>query len=125
MGRRLLTFITRTSRSTHERHPYLLLPKADFMPAQVLADLLERLDHSRVPVDATQYRSVVLHLEGVLKQLPSDGKLRNLLDTHPAAAQMYENLHYAHSGLVRSPLEQSLSAERLARDAIQRAMRTP
>lgn len=97
--------------------------KSDLTPARVLAALLERLDHSKVPVDGAQYRSVVLHLEGVLEQLPSDGELRALLDTHPAAAQVYENMHYAHAGLVRSPLEQSLGAEKLARDAIQRAMR--
>lgn len=93
--------------------------------ARVLAALLERLDNSRVPVDATQYRSVVLHLEGELKQLPSDKGLGVLLDTHPSAAQVYENVNYAHAGLVRSALEPSLDAERLAKDAIQRAMRSP
>lgn len=98
---------------------------SDLAPVRVLAALLERLEHSKVPVDAAQYRSVVLHLEGVLKQLPSDGAVGVLLDTHPAAAQVYENMHYAHAGLVRSPLEQSLGAEKLAKDAIQRAMRSP
>src|SRR5690554_6919563 len=99
--------------------------QSDLTTARVLAALLERLDNSQVPVDGTQYRSVVLHLEHELKLLPADGGLDVLLDSHPSAAQVYENLNYAHAGLVRSSLESSLRAEQLARTAIQRVMRPP
>jgi hypothetical protein len=43
--------------ATHP-HPH----KTDLTVTHVLAELLERLEHSAVPVGPEQYRSVVLHL---------------------------------------------------------------
>lgn len=100
-------------------------PAVDLAPVRVLAALLERLDNSQIPVDPAQYRSVVLHLEGAFRALPGSVGLGDLLSSHPSAAQVYENLNYAHAGLVRSPLEASLAAEGLARSAIQRAKSPP
>ena len=99
--------------------------RADLTVIHTLAELLERLDHSAVPVGAAQYRSVVAHLVGELAVVEPDIRLRALLDTHPATAELYENLNYCHAGLCRSPLETALSAELGARDAIARAMRRP
>ena len=99
--------------------------RADLTVIHTLAELLERLDHSAVPVGADQYRSVVSHLAGELAVVEPDLRLRALLDTHPAAAELYENLNYRHAGLCRSPLDAALSAEFGARDAIARAMRRP
>ena len=93
--------------------------------AHVLARLLERLDNSAVAVDAGQYRSVVLHLVGEFNELQSSQGLGPLLDAHPAAAQVYENVNYTYAGLCRSSLEASLAAEQQAKVAIQRAMRPP
>ena len=93
--------------------------------AHVLARLLERLDNSSVAVSAEQYRSVVLHLVDELNALQSVQGLSVLLDAHPAAAQVYENVNYAHPGLCRSSLEASLAAEQQAKIAIERAMRSP
>lgn len=90
----------------------------------VLAALLERLENSTIPVAAEQYRSVVLHLVGEFNEV-SDPGLAALLDAHPAAAQVYENVNYANAGLCRSPLETSLAAELQAKTAIERAMRPP
>ena len=86
-----------------------------------LAQLLERLDHSAVAVDAAQYRLVATRLSDALAQAQPSDALRALLNAHPASAELYENLHYAHAGLVRSPLERSLSTEAAARDAIRSA----
>lgn len=91
----------------------------------VLAELLERLEHSAEPVGPEQYRSVALHLVDELHERQSDTALQALLDTHPAAAEVYENVNYQYAGLCRSPLERSLDAERQARQAIARAMRLP
>ena len=91
----------------------------------VLAALLERLENSAVPVGAEQYRSVVLHLLDEFNEVQSDQALGALLDAHPAAAQLYENMNYAHAGLCRSSLETSLAAELQAKTAIERAMRPP
>ena len=91
----------------------------------MLAELLERLEHSSAPVGAEQYRSVVMHLVNEFSDVKSDAALGALLETHPAAAELYENLHYEVAGLCRSSLDASLDAERQARAAIQRAMRQP
>lgn len=89
----------------------------------VLAELLERLEHSAAPVGAEQYRSVVEHLVNEFHLIPSGAELGALLDTHPAASELYENVHYDVAGLCRSSLDAAMNAERLARDAIERAMR--
>ena len=89
----------------------------------VLAQLLERLEHSTAKVGAEQYRSVVEHLAHEFHVIPSSVELGALLDAHPAAAELYENLHYDVAGLCRSSLETAIEAERQAREAINRAMR--
>ena len=91
----------------------------------VLAALLERLDNSTIAVGAEQYRSVVLHLAHEFNQVQTDSGLGALLDAHPAAAQLYENVNYTHAGLCRSSLEVSLAAEQQAKSVIERAMRAP
>ena len=100
----------------------LQLSQTDLTVTHVLAELLERLEHSAVPVGAEQYRSVATHLIDAMGQLVPGRALAALLDTHPAAAQVYENLNYQHAGLCRSALEPALQAEQQARQAIKRAM---
>ena len=91
--------------------------------AGVLAQLLERLDASRIPVDAHQYRTVVT---GLTQMLADDNvDWQPLLAESPAAAAVYENLHYAEAGLCRSPLDAAMDAEVLARKAIDLARQTP
>jgi hypothetical protein len=43
-----------------------------------------------------------------------------LLDHFPAAAEVYENLQYAHAGLCRVPLEVSLTSELATRSLLDR-----
>jgi len=99
--------------------------KTDLAVTHVLAQLLERLEHSSEPVGAEQYRSVVMHLVHEFGDVESDAGLGQLLDAYPAAAQLYENLNYQHAGLCRSSLDASLAAELAAKSAIERAMRRP
>ena len=87
----------------------------------VLARMLERLDRSTVPVDAQQYRTVVSRLSAALAEVPPGASLQAVLDAFPAAAQVYENLHYGEAGLCRSPLELATGAELAAREAIEAA----
>lgn len=96
--------------------------KNDLTVTHVLAELLERLEHSKVPVDAGQYRSVVEHLVKELSDVETGSALRALLDTHPAASELYENINYQHAGLCRSELDVSLAAEQQAKKAITHAM---
>ncbi|MES2402197.1 MAG: hypothetical protein V4573_19550 [Pseudomonadota bacterium] len=97
--------------------------KADLTNTFVLAELLERLDHSATPVDAGQYRIVAEHLASEFSEVVQGTELRALLDTHPAAAELYENLNYQYAGLCRSALDASLATEKLAKQAIAAAMR--
>lgn len=92
---------------------------------ETLAQLLERLEHSAVPVGADQYRSVVMHLVHEFSDVEQGIALSQLLDAYPAAAQVYENLNYQHAGLCRSALDASLGAELRAKEAIARAMQRP
>lgn len=89
----------------------------------VLARMLERLERSAVAVDAQQYRALVQHLEAELASVRADAQLQAVLDNFPAAAELYENLHYAHAGLCRSPLEPALAAEVQVRALIERLRR--
>jgi hemoglobin-like flavoprotein len=85
-----------------------------------LAHVLQKMEGS-TQVSAEQYRSVVQHLSEALSTVPSDAALHAVLDAHPAAAELYENLQYEHAGLCRSPLEWSMRAEQRAKDTIERA----
>ena len=88
----------------------------------VLAELLERLEHSTQPIAAAQYRAVVLHLIDEFATVRPSLALRALLSTHPAASELYENVNYQHAGLCRSALGAATTAESEARQAIMRAM---
>jgi hemoglobin-like flavoprotein len=98
-------------------------PKTDLAVTHVLAQLLERLEHSAVPVGAEQYRSVVEHLVQEFSDIEPGAELGRLLDAYPAAAEVYENLNYQHAGLCRSGLDAALAAEVSASKAIERAKR--
>jgi len=88
-----------------------------------LARLLERVERSSASVGADQYRALVRQLELALAQdLPTDA-LNAVLGAHPAAAELYENMHYEHSGLSRSPLDRSVGSEMLASQVLARAGR--
>jgi hypothetical protein len=86
-----------------------------------LAHLLQKLEASREPVSAEQYRSVAERLGAELARVPADAAVQAVLDMHPAAAEIYENVNYRHAGLCRSRLETALAAELSAREAIERA----
>ena len=91
--------------------------------AIALARLLERVETSGRAFGADQYRALVHQLGVALSQEMPDDALQAVLGAHPAAAEVYENLHYAESGLSRSSLERSVSSEMLASQAIARAAR--
>lgn len=94
----------------------------DLTVAHVFAELLERLERSAVPVGAEQYRSIVQHLVNELGDVEPGTALGALLDTHPAAAELYENVNYQYAGLCCSVLDASLAAKRQAKEVLDRAM---
>jgi hypothetical protein len=88
-----------------------------------LAQLLERIDASPRAVGADQYRSLVRQLALALDDDLPDDVLEAVLSACPAAAELYENMHYGQSGLSRQPLERSVAAELLAVQALAKAAR--
>jgi hypothetical protein len=97
-------------------------PTSGLATITVLAALLERLEHSRVPVDGAQFRAVAERLATALHTVKPTDALRDLLAAHPAASELYENTQYEVAGLCRSPLDASVASEQMAKTVIQRAM---
>ena len=95
-----------------------------FRTAITLAELLQRVEASTTTIGPSQYRALVLHLGQLLGSLPPGDGLQQLLATFPAAAEIYENLHYSHAGLCRAPLDQSLNSELAARQLIEKVQAT-
>ncbi len=76
-----------------------------------LARLLERVERAPSSASADQYRALVLQLQAALEEgLPTDA-LNAVLSAYPAAGEVYENMHYAQSGLSRSTLDSSVASE--------------
>ena len=96
----------------------LVLPQRLKAVAEMAA-LLQRLDAQPLEVSPAQYRQVVLQLKQQLQPLVMDDALDRLLLAFPAAATVYENLHYDQAGLCRAPLETALNAEMTASALIQ------
>jgi hypothetical protein len=104
---------------THDgiNHPAL-------QPLAAMAVLLERLERLPRKASAEQYREVAQRVAELLAQAEPGDALNALLSAAPATAEIYENQQYEHAGLVRSPLDAALAAEREAAAAITRARRT-
>ena len=76
-----------------------------------LARLLERVERAPSSASADQYRALVLQLQAALDEgMPTD-TLNAVLSAYPAAGEVYENMHYAQSGLSRSTLDSSVASE--------------
>ena len=103
--------------------PKLESVKSRIETVLALAGLLERVERAPTTVSADQYQSLVRQLKHALTQELPDAALQAVLGAHPAAAELYENLHYAQSGLSRSSLERSVGSEMLASQVISRAAR--
>ena len=88
-----------------------------------MAALLERLEEQPRSASAAQYRGVVRQVASLLDDAEPGEHLDALLAAAPATAALYENLHYGHAGLCKSPLEAALNAELDAVKAIDKARR--
>lgn len=91
---------------------------AELLSLVRLAQLLEAVEHRSV--DPHQYRLLAEKLSAELGEHQGHDALAGLLDHFPAAAELYENLQYAHAGLCRAPLEMSLNSELAVRDLLAR-----
>jgi hypothetical protein len=88
-----------------------------------LARLLELVERSAQRVDADQYQLLVARLQAALAEDLPEPALNAVLGALPAAAEVYENMHYQRSGLSRSSLERSVSSEMLASQLLARVSR--
>lgn len=90
-----------------------------------LARLLERVERTPSGASADQYRALVLQLQAALDDgLPTDA-LNAVLSAYPAAGEVYENMHYAQSGLSRSTLDRSVASEMAASQLLARLAAAP
>jgi hypothetical protein len=80
-------------------------------PLAVTALLLERLDCTPREASAEQYRQVAERAAELLEEAEAGPVLEQLLDAFPVLAELWENRHYATSGLCRAPLEAAMNAE--------------
>ena len=101
-------------------HVVTLTLPTELLPLVRLAQLLQALEGQGRAADPHQYRLVVEKLSAELRQHQGAEALPRLLDHFPAAAEVYENLQYAHAGLVRAPLEMSLTSELATRELLSR-----
>lgn len=85
-----------------------------------LANVLERVERSTQPVNAEQYQLLVSRLKAALSEDLPMPALNAILVALPAAAEVYENMHYEQSGLSRSGLERSVSSELLAASVLRK-----
>lgn len=104
-------------------HITLTVP-TELLPLVRLAQLLQALDGQGGAADPHQYRLLVERLTTELRQHQAHAALPPLLDHLPAAAEVYENLQYAHAGLVRAPLSLSLGSEIAVRELLARMKKT-
>ncbi len=88
--------------------------------AIALARVLEYVERGPGRIDAEQYRLLVARLKTALAEDLPVAALDAVLGALPAAAEVYENMHYQFSGLSRSPLERSVASERLAAELLAR-----
>jgi hypothetical protein len=88
-----------------------------------MAALLERLERAPRAASADQYQKVARLVGRLLSEAEPGDALNALLAMAPATAEIYENQQYAHAGLCRSPLDESLAAEQEAAAAITRSRR--
>jgi hypothetical protein len=107
-GNRLRSSTTMAATPTR-RHSIEVPPELRELAATAL--LLERLDRTRREASAEQYRGVVQRAAALLEQAEPGPVLDQLLDASPALAELWENRHYATSGLCRAPLEAAMNAE--------------
>ena len=90
-----------------------------------LARLLERVEANGVAVGADQYQALVRQVKLALDDDLPEPALQAVLGAYPAAAELYENMHYQLSGLSRSSLERSVSSEMLASQLLARMAKGP
>lgn len=93
------------------------------LPLVRLSQLLQALDGQGGAADPHQYRLLVQKISAELQAHQGHEALPKLLDHLPAAAEIYENLQYAHAGLCRAPLAMSLDSELAARALLGRVSR--
>jgi len=96
---------------------------AQLETAIALAQVLERVEHGIEPVSADQYQLLVARLKAALTVDLPEPALNAILVALPAAAELYENMHYQVSGLSRSSLDKSVASELLTTKVLARISR--
>lgn len=102
---------------------YTLSVPNELLAVARYAQLLQSLEGQGRAANPHQYQLLVQKLTAELSEQQGHEALPGLLDHFPAAGEVYENLQYAHAGLVRAPLEVSLTSELATRELLGRVSR--
>ncbi|MBA3624790.1 MAG: hypothetical protein H0W48_10155 [Methylibium sp.] len=85
--------------------------------------LLEGAERHQFRIAADEYQLLVARVRRAFEgNLPAEA-IKAVSNAFPSAGEVYENMHYARSGLSMSPLERSVSSEMAASQALQRFTR--
>ncbi len=79
-----------------------------------LTHRLEQIEAGLTPVCADYYQALVRNLTRALVQGLPGRTIQTLLNSHPAAAELYENIHYARAGLSRALPADAMASQTLA-----------
>jgi len=90
-----------------------------------LAHLLDYMEHCGGAVDAQDYLDIVTRLQQTLSGPLPEAALAAVLRSYTSAAEVFENLHYAHAGLSCASLEGKVLSEVLAARLLRRLSQRP
>ena len=79
-----------------------------------LAHRLESIEAGVTPVCANYYQALVRNLTRALSQDLPARTVETVLNAHPAAAELYENMHYATAGLSRASPSREMASQTVA-----------
>ena len=100
--------------ATSQHRLYLKVVEHRIRNLVALANRLDRIEEGATPVCADYYQALVRNLMQALSRDLPQRTVRALLNTHPGAAELYENMHYATAGLSRAPPDGAMTSRTLA-----------
>jgi len=91
---------------------------AELQPIAALAKILQEVEAGGYAGHAEQYQHVASQLSQLLADVEPDEILYSIFNAYPAAAELYENVRYAHAGLCLHDIDAAIKAETAAAELL-------
>lgn len=91
---------------------------AQLQPIAALAKILQKAEEGGYPGHAEQFQHVAKQLSELLADVEADEILYSIFNAYPAAAELYENVRYAHAGLCLHDIDAAIEAETQAAELL-------